>query len=126
MDFLVIMLPPFAGLLATCGSLQMNFQFMLMLCIISAYNAARNSHYTTRSALMSPDKAPWAYLLKNADDNSYAPGATPTIRLELFPHAVVVYNNECGFSDKNIEAVCNVGGSTKANKTGYIGQKGIG
>ena len=65
-------------------------------------------------------------LIQNADDNSYLPGVTPTIRLELFPHAVIVYNNEQGFSDKNIEAVCNVGGSTKANKTGYIGQKGIG
>jgi hypothetical protein len=55
-------------------------------------------------------------LIQNADDNGYAAGVTPTIRLELFPHAVVVYNNEIGFSDKNIEAVCNVGGSTKANK----------
>ena len=65
-------------------------------------------------------------LIQNADDNSYLPGVTPTIRLELFPHAVVVYNNEQGFSDKNIKAICDVGGSTKANKTGYIGQKGIG
>jgi len=65
-------------------------------------------------------------LIQNADDNTYLPGVTPTIRLELFPHAVVVYNNEQGFSDKNIKAICDVGGSTKANKTGYIGQKGIG
>ena len=65
-------------------------------------------------------------LIQNADDNSYLPGVTPTIRLELFPHAVVVYNNEQGFTEKDVEAICDVGGSTKANKSGYIGQKGIG
>jgi hypothetical protein len=65
-------------------------------------------------------------LIQNADDNQYAPSVTPTLRLQLFPHAVVVFNNEVGFSEANIVAVCNVNGSTKAHKSGYIGQKGIG
>jgi Flp pilus assembly protein TadG len=65
-------------------------------------------------------------LIQNADDNQYAPSVTPTLRLQLFPHAVVVFNNEVGFSEANIVAVCNVNGSTKAQKSGYIGQKGIG
>jgi hypothetical protein len=65
-------------------------------------------------------------LIQNADDNQYAASVTPTLRLQLFPHAVVVFNNEVGFSEANIVAVCNVNGSTKAQKSGYIGQKGIG
>lgn len=65
-------------------------------------------------------------LIQNADDNKYAAAVVPTIRLELYPHAVLVYNNEEGFSIDNIVAVCNVGRSTKAQQTGYIGQKGIG
>jgi hypothetical protein len=65
-------------------------------------------------------------LVQNADDNSYSDAVTPTLRVQLFPHAVVVFNNEVGFSEQNILAVCNVNGSTKLNKTGYIGQKGIG
>lgn len=42
--------------------------------------------------------------------------------------AVMVSNNEIGFSAQNIEALCSVGASTKANmkKQGYIGEKGIG
>lgn len=63
-------------------------------------------------------------LLQNADDNKYNDTIIPTIKFELYPHAVVVYNNEVGFNLKNIVAVCNVGGSTKKGQHGYIGQKG--
>ena len=66
-------------------------------------------------------------LIQNADDNHYDTAVViPTLHMQLFPHAIVVFNNEIGFSKENITAVCNVNGSTKANKTGYIGQKGIG
>jgi hypothetical protein len=65
-------------------------------------------------------------LVQNADDNDYHASVTPTLRVQLFPHAVVVFNNEVGFSERNIVAVCNVNGSTKLHKSGYIGQKGIG
>ena len=65
-------------------------------------------------------------LIQNAEDNTYDGDVTPTVKLELYPHAVVVFNNEVGFSDKNIESVCSVNKSTKKGKVGYIGQKGIG
>jgi hypothetical protein len=65
-------------------------------------------------------------LIQNAEDNTYDGDVTPTVKLELYPHAVVVFNNEVGFSDKNIESVCSVNKSTKIGKVGYIGQKGIG
>ena len=65
-------------------------------------------------------------LVQNADDNEYSPERKPTLLIQLYAHAVVIYNNEVGFSESNIIAICNVGGSTKKNQPGYIGQKGIG
>ena len=36
---------------------------------------------------------------------------------------ITVFNNECGFEEKNIRAVCDVGRSTKGkHKYGYIGE----
>lgn len=42
------------------------------------------------------------------------------------PATLLVFNNEKGFSDKNIESICSVGRSTKKGlrKRGYIGEKG--
>ena len=65
-------------------------------------------------------------LIQNADDNEYADGVKPTLKLQLYNHAILVFNNEKGFQENNIIAVCNVGGSTKKGRKGYIGQKGIG
>ena len=60
-------------------------------------------------------------LIQNSDDNIYEDDVTPTLKMELYPHAVVVFNNEMGFKEDNIVAVCNVGGSTKSGRSGYIG-----
>jgi hypothetical protein len=65
-------------------------------------------------------------LVQNADDNTYEIGTKPTLKFQLYPHSVVVFNNEKGFLRENIIAICGVGGSTKKGLTGYIGQKGIG
>ena len=39
---------------------------------------------------------------------------------------LLIFNNEKGFSPKNIESICSVGRSTKKGnrKSGYIGEKG--
>ena len=75
-------------------------------------------------------------LVQNADDNSYPPhlsagvsssGKVPTLKFILSSNCIVVCNNECGFTERNIRAVCDVGKSTKGpHRSGYIGQKGIG
>eukprot|EP01031_Cornospumella_fuschlensis_P025502 gene25502-30787_t len=65
-------------------------------------------------------------LLQNADDNTYDGHTTPTIKFVLDQAYLLVLNNEIGFQEDNIGAVCNVGGSTKKGKKGNIGQKGIG
>jgi hypothetical protein len=65
--------------------------------------------------------------VQNADDNNYSAGVEPTLVFILQSNGIVVLNNERGFSDKNIRALCDVGNSTKKGlSSGYIGKKGIG
>lgn len=69
-------------------------------------------------------------LIQNADDNSYLSNESiliPSLVFILDNRVITVLNNEVGFSEKNIRAICDVGKSTKgAHRSGYIGQKGIG
>jgi hypothetical protein len=65
-------------------------------------------------------------LLQNADDNEYAEGVEPIFKVQLFAHAVLLLNNEIGWQADNIRAVSRLSSSTKKQKRGYIGQKGIG
>lgn len=66
-------------------------------------------------------------LVQNADDNHYRPGVTPHLTFQVTPKRLVVVNNEIGFNEANIKAICSVGASSKSkDKTGYIGEKGIG
>lgn len=78
-------------------------------------------------------------LVQNADDNSYPEHLLaaleagseseecPSVRFVIEQSGVTVFNNECGFRDKDVRALCDVGRSTKGkHKYGYIGQKGIG
>lgn len=68
-------------------------------------------------------------LVQNADDNDYTGlrGDKPTLMFVLFKDCIVVLNNEVGFTERNIRAICDVGKSTKdPQRSGYIGQKGIG
>lgn len=66
-------------------------------------------------------------LVQNADDNQYASGVTPHLTLRVEPSRLVVVNNEIGFTEANVEAICSSGASSKAKeKSGNIGEKGIG
>ncbi|KAJ0393189.1 hypothetical protein P43SY_007383 [Pythium insidiosum] len=73
-------------------------------------------------------------LLQNADDNEYAAGVIPRAEfvLRASPSAtatdeIVFCNNEAGFSPANVQAICDVGASTKAAQSSRsIGKKGIG
>jgi hypothetical protein len=66
-------------------------------------------------------------LVQNADDNSYEPDVTPHLTFEVTPDRLVVVNNEKGFQHEHIRAICSTGASSKSkDKTGYIGEKGIG
>jgi hypothetical protein len=65
-------------------------------------------------------------LIQNADDNQYQYGVSPTLTLTIEPQKIIVQNNEIGFTEANVRAICNVGASTKTKVQGYIGEKGIG
>ncbi len=68
-------------------------------------------------------------LIQNADDNNYKKVVKPSLKLIIQENQLIVQNNEIGFSEKNVSAICSVSESTKkledASK-GYIGEKGIG
>jgi hypothetical protein len=66
-------------------------------------------------------------LVQNADDNSYDLNVQPqlSIRVDLSKKFIWTRNNEIGFSDENLRAICDIGGSTKKNSQS-IGYKGIG
>lgn len=68
-------------------------------------------------------------LLQNADDNSYEAGVRAKGEFVLTTsRQVVFHNNERGFSSANIQAICDVGASTKSSvdSSSSIGKKGIG
>ncbi|KAM7480796.1 hypothetical protein LguiB_005379 [Lonicera macranthoides] len=76
-------------------------------------------------------------LIQNAEDNDYSEGVRPSLEFVITSQDItatgatstlLVFNNERGFSHKNIESICSVGRSTKKGnrKRGYIGEKGIG
>eukprot|EP00727_Mastigamoeba_balamuthi_P012729 m51a1_g8079 hypothetical protein (258) ;mRNA; f:211198-212526 len=65
-------------------------------------------------------------LIQNADDNQYAAGVEPTLRVTVHQDGVSFENNELGFTRANVLALCNVGDSTKHGMKGLIGHKGIG
>jgi len=45
------------------------------------------------------------------------------VKFVVSKDAIEVLNNECGFMEKNIRALCDVGRSTKGkHKSGYIGK----
>lgn len=75
-------------------------------------------------------------LIQNAEDNPYTTGKDPQLVFKILPEdptltpdtdgALLVINNESGFQEKNVRAICKVGDSTKTKREGYIGEKGIG
>ncbi|QDC44578.1 DUF3883 domain-containing protein [Methylophilus medardicus] len=67
-------------------------------------------------------------LIQNADDNTYNPEIDPSLTFTLDGNRLVVKNNEIGFEEKNVRALCSAGESSKKaeKRKGYIGEKGIG
>ncbi len=74
-------------------------------------------------------------LIQNAEDNSYHE-SSPSLSFRLTKidptgsegadGALIIHNNETGFTDRNVDAICAVGETTKEKAQGYIGEKGIG
>ncbi|EDO05181.1 DnaJ-like protein subfamily C member [Babesia bovis T2Bo] len=65
-------------------------------------------------------------LIQNADDNKYN-CPLPEIGFVLDRSGIVVINNECGFTDSDVKALCDIGSSSKTNSSrDLIGQFGLG
>ncbi|CAL5327465.1 unnamed protein product [Camellia sinensis] len=71
---------------------------------------------------------------KNAEDNEYGEGVQPSLEFVITSRDItatgasatlIVFNNERGFSSKNVDSICSIGRSTKKGhrKRGYIGEK---
>jgi len=75
-------------------------------------------------------------LIQNAEDNAYQPGDAPMLSLQLLADdptstpgadgSLLLLNNELGFQSEQVRSLCSVGQSTKTQRDGYIGEKGIG
>ena len=66
-------------------------------------------------------------LIQNADDNSYVDSVIPSAAFSISSSGMLIQNNEIGFTEQNIRAICDIGSSTKGTGgAGFIGQKGIG
>lgn len=67
-------------------------------------------------------------VIQNADDNTYDTH-TPTVSFSYAPGILQIDCNETGFTAEDVEAICAISQSTKANKKAdgdFIGEKGIG
>jgi hypothetical protein len=64
-------------------------------------------------------------LVQNAEDNEYGEAA-PELRFVLSRTHLHVLNNETGFGEPSVRAICDVSRSTKTKAKGHIGEKGIG
>ncbi|KAJ1604904.1 hypothetical protein OJ252_3606 [Cryptosporidium canis] len=67
-------------------------------------------------------------LIQNADDNVYCSciGKIPSIVFVLHSTGVLVVNNEVGFTEKDIDSICDIGNSSKVSNKEKIGNFGIG
>ncbi len=98
-------------------------------------DSLNNSIKALASDLYSKDTHFIFELIQNAEDNTYE-AVKPSLSFRLLKSdptgtlksegALIIENNEIGFSSVNIEAICAVGKSTKSKIRGYIGEKGIG
>lgn len=65
-------------------------------------------------------------LIQNADDNDYENGVAPLLKFTIDHEKIFIQNNEKGFTEANVRALCDVGKTTKLKRLGYLGEKGIG
>ncbi|XP_050127594.1 protein NO VEIN-like isoform X2 [Malus sylvestris] len=92
----------------------------------------RNLKSTTQNSLIVAPTLPHSSYpdgsfdsISNAEDNEYEEGVEPTLEFVMTkkditgsgaPATLLVFNNEVGFSRKNMVSICSVGRSTKKGK----------
>lgn len=93
-----------------------------------SYERVKRMAKTLSNNLYSEDSHFIYELIQNAQDNEYIDGVLPTLEFYIFENGILTKNNEIGFSEVNIKALCDFNDSPKSkNKAlGFIGEKGIG
>ncbi|KAL8829788.1 MAG: hypothetical protein Q9191_001815 [Dirinaria sp. TL-2023a] len=85
---------------------------------------------TLSNQLYSKDTRFVYELIQNAEDNTYnickARGVSPGLIFTVAPDLIIIDSNEDGFTENDVRALCELGGSTKTASGGFIGEKGIG
>jgi len=64
-------------------------------------------------------------LIQNADDSQYSENSTPYFFIKMKSDYIWTTNNELGFNNENVRALCLIDGSTKQSSE-FIEEKGIG
>jgi hypothetical protein len=65
-------------------------------------------------------------LLQNTDDSPYDSNVIPKLTFFLLPDKIIAKSNQLGFMEDNVDAICNIGDTTKESEIILIGEKGIG
>ncbi|KAH8124644.1 hypothetical protein LI328DRAFT_166990 [Trichoderma asperelloides] len=90
-------------------------------------NAAAHSTKTLAKQIYGSGARFVFELLQNAEDNKFSKATEdPYISFKVYENRLIVECNEDGFTERDLEAICAVGQSTKSSSYGYIGAKGIG
>lgn len=106
--------------------------FFLLKSLLWFYSDSRSEfsylfHYSLRTwNTLWVAKPLYFICAQNADDNSYPQGRKedPALAFVVQNNCITILNNECGFEEKNVRAICDVGKSTKGKHTcGYIGKQ---
>ena len=94
-----------------------------------------NTHQILASELYNRNPHFLFELIQNAEDNTYSE-AIPYLSFQLTrtdptssrgsEGALIIENNETGFTPDDVDVICNTCKSTKKKAQGYIGEKGIG
>lgn len=93
-----------------------------------SYERVKRMAKTLSNNLYSEDSHFIYELIQNAQDNEYASDTVPSLDFYIFEDGILTKNNEIGFLEVNIKALCDFNDSPKSkNKAlGFIGEKGIG
>lgn len=93
-----------------------------------AYERVQRMAKTLSNNLYSEESHFIYELIQNAQDNQYNSDEIASLDFYIFDEGILTKNNEIGFSEINIKALCDFNDSSKSKnkELGFIGEKGIG
>jgi hypothetical protein len=62
-------------------------------------------------------------MIQNSDDNQYYSEQIPQIEFKITDESLIVVNNESGFLEENVWALCSIGRSSKTKASATLAKK---